>query len=276
MIFGVFPAEQIMLDKRRDSQSSVLKPVACSMWNMTEQHSWQALIRRNRHREAKALEVHTFLTETWAKVDKREGETEERKMLLITRLLAPAVISVWHVCFHWDMQRTWAFCHFSLLWLLLSSGWLTDDKEDKDECWEEENADGVQITGCRCWLRLYRLLNGELCCSLCRSELILPSVCLSPLRLSLLRLGVSQRVPGVCCVRSVCCLAGRSVWRLHLVPAQNGKFNCIPTPWSVHVWHMPQCVSNNILVIPTAADQRKTWMLKDAHEFLHFYDMLQW
>lgn len=37
--------------------------------------------------------------------------------------------------------------------------------------------------------------------------------------LSSLRLGVSQRIPGVCCIRGLCCLAGRSVWRLHLVSA---------------------------------------------------------
>lgn len=39
-------------------------------------------------------------------------------------------------------------------------------------------------------------------------------VCLS---LSL-RLSVSQCIPGVCCIHSMCHLAGSSVWRLHLVP----------------------------------------------------------
>lgn len=52
------------------------------------------------------------------------------------------------------------------------------------------------------------------------SSVTLNTWIVSPLCLciSLLRLGVSQRVPGVCGSHCVCSLAGGSVWRLYLVP----------------------------------------------------------
>lgn len=201
---------------------------------MTEQHSWQTLTGRNRHKEAT---FSLFLIQSWDRREKREAANCVAS--------GPRVLSLSDTCASIDTCRehgafSVSSCHFSPLWLLLSSGWLTDDRADKDEFWEEGNKNRVHIKGCRCWLHLYNLYspqkrgvelhfvwiwtNTGLCVSLPVSS---PSLSL--------RLGVSQCVPGVRCIRRVCCLAGSSVWRLHLVPAQNGKLNCISTHFKKHL-----------------------------------------
>ena len=51
-----------------------------------------------------------------------------------------------------------------------------------------------------------------------------------------LRLGVSQCVPGVCCICSMCRLAGGSMWRLHLVSKETGKLHC--SLFTSKYWHL--------------------------------------
>lgn len=83
------------LEKRRSSQSSVFAWVSCIsdlsyIWNMTAPHSWQAIIRRNRHEEAKVLESSHFFIEMRAKLTKDlRGRARKRKLLIAWLLLPP-------------------------------------------------------------------------------------------------------------------------------------------------------------------------------------------